>query len=208
MRRLATAFALTLTALSADRVTAATPSFDVVIRGGTIYDGSGEAPTTADIAVKGDRIAAVAPHVNGHGATEIDAHGKAVSPGFINMLAHPEVSLIADGRGLSDLAQGVTLEVIGEDSMGPLTPEMKRLKEQRQGDIKFPVTWTTFGGYLDMLEKKGISPNVASFVGAGTVRVNLLGEADVQPTPEQLKAMQALVKRAMEEGAVGLTDAL
>ena len=92
--------------------------------------------------------------------------------------------------------------------MGPLTPEMKRLKEQREGDIKFPVTWTTFGGYLDMLEKKGISPNVASFVGAGTVRVNLLGEADVQPTPQQLAAMQGLVKQAMEEGALGLTDAL
>ena len=208
MRGLATAFALALIVMSSDRVGAAAPLYDIVIRGGTIYDGSGGAPTTADIAVKGDRISAIAPHIPERGVTEIDAHGKAVSPGFINMLAHPEVSLIADGRGLSDLAQGVTLEVIGEDSMGPLTPEMKRLKEQREGDIKFPVTWTSFGGYLDMLEKKGISPNVASFVGAGTVRVNLLGEADVQPTPQQLKAMQELVKQAMEEGALGLTDAL
>lgn len=201
-------FVLTLAALSADGVKAATPLYEVVIRGGKIYDGTGRAPYTADIAVKGDRIAAVAPHLDGHGATEIDAHGNAVSPGFINMLAHPEVSLIADGRGLSDLAQGVTLEVIGEDSMGPLTPEMRRLKEQREGDIKFPVSWTTFGDYLDMLQKKGISPNVASFVGAGTVRTNLLGEADVQPTPQQLAAMQGLVKQAMEEGALGLTDAL
>ena len=214
MRGLATVLVLTLAGVIADRVAAAapahapTPSYDVVIRGGTVYDGSGAAPATADIAVKGDRIAAIAPHISGTGATEIDARGKAVSPGFINMLAHPEVSLIADGRGLSDLAQGVTLEVIGEDSMGPLTLEMKRLKEQREGDIKFPVTWTTFGGYLDMLEKKGISPNVASFVGAGTARVNLLGEADVQPTPQQLAAMQGLVKQAMEEGALGLTDAL
>ncbi len=208
MRGPATALALVLAAMSADRVTAATAPYDVVIRGGTLYDGSGAQPITADIAVKGDRIAAIAPHLPGHGATEIDARGKAVSPGFINMLAHPEVSLIADGRGLSDLAQGVTLEVIGEDSMGPLTPEMKRLKEQREGDIKFPVTWTSFGGYLDMLQKKGISPNVASFVGAGTVRVNLLGEADIQPTAQQLKAMQGLVKQAMEEGALGLTDAL
>jgi len=208
MRGLSAVFVLTLAALSADGVTAATPLYEVVIRGGKIYDGTGRAPYTADMAVKGDRIAAIAPHLEGHGATEIDAHGKAVSPGFINMLAHPEVSLIADGRGLSDLAQGVTLEVIGEDSMGPLTPEMKRLKEQREGDIKFPVSWTTFGGYLDMLEKKGISPNVASFVGAGTVRTNLLGEADVQPTPQQLAAMQGLVKQAMEEGALGLTDAL
>ena len=208
MRCLATVLVLTLAGVSADRVAAAVPAYDVVIRGGTVYDGSGDAPTTADIAVKGDRIAAIAPHISGTGATEIDARGKAVSPGFINMLAHPEVSLIADGRGLSDLAQGVTLEVIGEDSMGPLTPEMKRLKEQREGDIKFPVTWTNFGGYLDMLEKKGISPNVGSFVGAGTARVNLLGEADVQPTSQQLAAMQGLVKQAMEEGALGLTDAL
>jgi N-acyl-D-amino-acid deacylase len=194
--------------MSADQVSAAAPAYDVVIRGGTVYDGSGSEPITVDIAVKGDRIAAIAPHLARTGATEIEARGKAVSPGFINMLAHPEVSLIADGRGLSDLAQGVTLEVIGEDSMGPLTPEMKRLKEQREGDIKFPVTWTSFGGYLDMLEKKGISPNVASFVGAGTVRVNLLGEADVQPTPQQLAAMQGLVRHAMVEGALGLTDAL
>lgn len=208
MRGLAIIFVITLAAVSMHRSVAAGPQYDVVIRGGTVYDGSGGNPITADIAVKGDRIAAVARHVAGTGATEINARGKAVSPGFINMLAHPEASLIADGRGLSDLAQGVTLEVIGENSMGPLTPEMKRLREQREGDIKFPVTWTSFGGYLDMLEKKGISPNVASFVGASTVRVNLLGEADVQPTPRQLAAMRELVKGAMEEGALGLTDAL
>ena len=208
MRGLATVFVLTLAAVSADRVVAAAPQYDVVIRGGSVYDGSGGTPYTADIAVRGDRIAAIAHHLNGRGATEIDAGGKAVSPGFVNMLSHPEASLIADGRGLSDLAQGVTLEVIGEDSPGPLTPEMKRLEERRQGDIKFPITWTTLGGYLDMLQKKGISPNIASFVGAGTVRTNLLGEADVQPTPQQLAAMQGLVKQAMEEGALGLTDAL
>ena len=208
MRGLATIFVITLAAVSMHRAIAAGPQYDVVIRGGTVYDGSGDDPIVVDIAVKGDRIAAVARHVAGTGTTEIDARGKAVSPGFINMLAHPELSLIADGRGLSDLTQGVTLEVMGEDSMGPLTPEMRQLKEQREGDIKFPVTWTGLGGYLDMLEKKGISPNVASFVGAGTVRVNLLGEADVQPTPRQLAAMQELVKHAMEEGALGLTDAL
>jgi N-acyl-D-amino-acid deacylase len=186
----------------------ATPIYDVVIRNGTIYDGSGGSPFVADVAINGDRIAAIAPHIDGSGRTEVDARGKAVSPGFINMLAHPEESLIADGRGLSDLAQGVTLEVIGEDSMGPLTPEMIRLGEERQSDIKYKITWTTLGSYLDMLQKKGISPNVASFVGAGTVRTNLLGEADVQPTLAQLEAMQGLVKQAMEEGALGLTDAL
>jgi len=195
-------------ALAASTGAGATPLYDVVIRNGTIYDGLGGAPYMADVAVNGDRIAAIAAHIEGNGRTEVDARGKAVSPGFINMLAHPEESLIADGRGLSDLAQGVTLEVIGEDSMGPLTPEMTRLGEARQGDIKYKITWTTLGGYLDMLQKKGISPNVASFVGAGTVRTNLLGEVDVQPTPAQLEAMQGLVKQAMEEGALGLTDAL
>jgi N-acyl-D-amino-acid deacylase len=124
------------------------------------------------------------------------------------MLAHPEESLIIDGRALSDLAQGVTLEVMGEDSMGPLTPQMKALAAKRQSDLKYPVNWDTLGQYLDMLQKRGISPNIASFVGAGTVRTNLLGEADVQPTPEQLVKMQGLVKQAMEEGALGLTDAL
>jgi N-acyl-D-amino-acid deacylase len=130
----------------------------------------------------GDRIAAVAPHIPTTGRAEIDAHGKAVLPGFVNMLAHPEESLIVDGRGLSDLAQGVTLEAPGEESMGPLTPAMKALALQRQSDIKYPITWTTLGQNLDGLEKKGISPNVASFVGEGTVRTNLLGENDVQPT--------------------------
>ncbi len=205
VRFLAVVFILALTA--APRA-GASPVYDVIIRGGTIYDGSGGTPFTADVAVLGDRIAAIAPHLVGSGRAEIDARGKAVSPGFINMLAHPEESLIADGRGLSDLAQGVTLEVMGEDSMGPLTPGMKRLGEARQSDIKYGITWTTLGGYLDMLQKKGISPNVASFVGAGTVRTNLLGEAGVQPLPTQLEAMKGLVKQAMEEGALGLTDAL
>lgn len=194
--------------LAAADCAGAAPLYDVIIRGGTIYDGTGGAPYVADVAVKADHIVAVAPHLAGNGRTEIDARGKAVSPGFINMLAHPEESLIADGRGLSDLAQGVTLEVLGEDSMGPLTPEMKRLGEARESDIKYKITWTTLGGYLDMLQEKGISPNVASFVGAGTVRTNLLGEADVQPSPAQLEAMEGLVKQAMEEGALGLTDAL
>ena len=205
MRR---ALLLSLALAGTSSIALAAPSYDVVIRGGTVYDGTGGAPYQADVAVKGDRIAAIAPHLPGQGKTEIDARGKAVSPGFINMLAHPEESLIADGRGLSDLAQGVTLEVMGEDSMGPLTPEMKKLGEQRQSDIKYPITWTTLGGYLDMLEKKGISPNVASFVGSATVRTNLLGEKDVQPNPQQLAAMQGLVKQAMEEGALGTTDAL
>ena len=201
--RLAIAVVLTLAA-----PVAAAPAYDVVIRNGQVFDGSGGASFAADVAVSGDRIVAVAPHLAARGATEIDARGKVVAPGFINMLAHPEESLIADGRAMSDLVQGVTLEVMGEDSMGPLTGAMGALAVKRQSDIKYPVTWTTLDGYLTMLEKKGIAPNVASFVGAGTVRTNLLGEADVQPTPTQLTAMGDLVRQALEGGALGVTDAL
>ncbi len=183
------------------------PRYDVVIRGGTIYDGSGGTPYTGDVAVKGDRIAAIGK-VEGTGATEIDATGKAVSPGFVNMLAHPEESLLVDGRALSDLAQGVTLEVMGEFSMGPLSPALKQEMIEQQGDVRYPVDWTTLGEYLDRLGQKRISPNVAAFVGAGTVRQVVLGSEDVQPTPAQLAEMQRLVKQAMEEGAFGLTDAL
>ena len=184
------------------------PRYDVVIRGGTVYDGSGGAPYRADVAITGDRIAAIGAHLAGGGRTEVDARGRAVSPGFINMLSHTEGSLFVDGRALSDITQGVTLEVLGEISMGPLSPTMQRRMAARQGDMKFPVTWSTLGGYLDTVQRRGISPNIASFVGAGTVRTNVLGEADVQPTPAQLEQMQALVKQAMEEGALGLTDAL
>jgi len=187
---------------------AAAPAYDVVIRGGTVYDGSGGAPFTGDVAIRGDRIVYVGPQAPGRGAEEFAARGKAVAPGFINMLAHPEESLLIDGRALSDLRQGVTLEVLGEDSMGPWSPEMKRLGKLRQGDIKYDIDWTTLGEYLTRLEKRGIAPNVASYVGAGTVRTYVLGERDVQPTAEQLTQMRALVHEAMEQGAVGVTTAL
>jgi N-acyl-D-amino-acid deacylase len=179
--------------------------YDFIISGGTVYDGSGGAPYVGDVAIKGERLAYVGPHAPGSARERIDAHGKAVAPGFVNMLAHPEESLLADGRALSDLRQGVTLEVLGEDSMGPLTPEMKRLATQRQADIRYSIDWTTLGEYLHRLEQHGIAPNVASFVGAGTVRTNVLGERDVQPTPPQLAQMRALVRQAMEEGALGVT---
>jgi N-acyl-D-amino-acid deacylase len=187
---------------------AAAPAYDVVIRGGTVYDGSGGAPFMGDVAIRGDRIAFVGPHAPGRGAEEFAAKGRAVTPGFINMLAHPEESLLIDGRALSDLRQGVTLEVLGEDSMGPLSPEMKRLGKLRQGDIRYDIDWTTLGEYLTRLEQRGIAPNVASYVGAGTVRTYVLGERDVQPTPEQLTEMRTLVHDAMEQGAVGVTTAL
>lgn len=204
--RLARLLALPLAALLASATPV--PRYDVVIRGGSVYDGNGGTPFVADVAIKGDRIVAIAPHLPGRGRSEVDARGKAVAPGFINMLAHPEESLFADGRAVSDVAQGVTLEVMGEISMGPLSPRMRELAQTRQGDIRYPVSWSTLRGYLETVQRRGIAPNIASFVGASTVRENLLGEADVQPTPAQLTAMQALVRQAMEEGALGLTDAL
>ena len=184
-------------------------SYSVLIHGGTIYDGTGGSPYIGDVAIKGDRIAYVGPHAPGRAARVINAGGTAVSPGFINMLSWANESLIADGRGMSDTYQGVTLEVMGEgDSMGPWNPEMKRLETEREGDIKFPIKWTTLGQYLNWLTAKGITPNVTSFVGATTVRVHELGEKDVQPTPAQLDRMRALVRQAMKEGAVGLGSSL
>jgi N-acyl-D-amino-acid deacylase len=181
---------------------------DTIIRHGLIYDGSGKAPYVGDIVIDADRIAYVGPHAPGRARTEIDAHGRAVAPGFINMLAHPEESLLVDGRALSDLKQGVTLEVMGEDSMGPINPSMKADMIRQQGDIHYDVDWTTLGEYLEKLQRKGISPNVASFVGAGTVRTNILGQDNVQPTAPQLLQMRGLVRQAMEEGALGVTTAL
>ena len=183
--------------------------YDVLIKGGTIYDGSGGAPFVGEIAIKGDKIVYVGPQAPGTAAKMVDATGEAVSPGFINMLSWANEDLIADGRGLSDTYQGVTLEVFGEgDSMGPLTPDMKRLQLKRQTDIKYPIKWTTLGGYLNWLTRKGITPNVTSFIGATTVRVHELGEKDVDPTPAQLDRMRALVRQAMKEGAVGVGSSL
>jgi len=202
-------FAASAAALALSGAAAEAPHYDVLIRNGTIYDGSGSAPFVGDVAIKGDRIVYVGPRAPGTAAKLIDASGRAVSPGFINMLSWANESLLVDGRGQSDLRQGVTLEVMGEgDSMGPLTPEMKHLAEQRQIDIHYKIDWTTLGEYLEKLEKQGISPNVTSFVGATTVRVRELGEENVAPTPAQLARMQALVKQAMEEGAVGVGSSL
>src|SRR3954447_11356508 len=199
-------------ALAGFLATSAAPppaAYSVLIHGGTIYDGSGGTPYVGDVALKGDKIVYVGPHAPGRAARVIDAKGEAISPGFINMLSWATESLIADGRGLSDTRQGVTLEVMGEgDSMGPLTPEMKRLAIKRQGDIKYPIKWTTLGQYLEYLQRKGVTPNVASFVGATTVRVHELGEKDVDPTPAQLTRMRALVRQAMKEGAMGVGSSL
>jgi N-acyl-D-amino-acid deacylase len=203
------ALAVSLAALVATSAAPVPASYSVLIRGGTIYDGSGGQPYVGDVALKGDKIVYVGPHAPGRATRTVNATGKAVSPGFINMLSWANEDLIADGRGMSDTYQGVTLEVMGEgDSMGPLTSEMKRLEIKRQGDIKFPIKWTTLGQYLDWITRKGITPNVTSFVGATTVRVHELGEKDVDPTPTQLNRMRALVRQAMKEGAVGVGSSL
>jgi N-acyl-D-amino-acid deacylase len=208
MKRIS-AVALAAAGLFATSAAPVPASYSVLIHGGTIYDGSGDTPYVGDVALKGDKIVYVGPNAPGRATRVIDAKGKAVSPGFVNMLSWAVESLIADGRGMSDTYQGVTLEVFGEgDSMGPLNPEMKKLALKRQGDIKYPITWTTLGQYLEFLQKKGVTPNVASFVGATTVRVHELGEEDVDPTPVQLNRMRALVRQAMKEGALGVGSAL
>ena len=184
-------------------------TYDVIIRGGTVYDGSGGAPRLADVAILGDRVAAIGDLDGAAAATEIDATGLAVAPGFINMLSWAVGSLIEDGRGMSDLKQGVTLEVFGEGwSMGPLSERARKSWLSRQGDIKYAMDWTTLGEYLDTMEARGVSPNIASFVGATTVRVNTVGFDDRAATPEELAEMQAQVRGAMAEGALGVGSSL
>ncbi len=186
----------------------AAPAYDTIIRGGMIYDGSGGTPYRGDVALKGDRIAAIGK-VHGTASRIVEAKGLAVAPGFINMLSWATESLVADGRSMSDIKQGVTLEVMGEgDSMGPLNPTMKANEQRRQGDIKFAIGWTTLRQYQDWLVARGITPNIASFVGATTVRVHELGEGDVDPTPVQLARMQGLVRQAMNDGAMGVGSSL
>ncbi len=183
--------------------------YDVLIRNGTIYDGTGSAPVVTDLAIQGDSIAALGDLASATGKTEVDAQGLAVSPGFINMMSWANESLIEDGRSQSDIRQGATLEVMGEgNSMGPLNDEMMREMAARQGDIKYDVEWTTLGGYVEFLENRGISPNVASFIGAATPRKFVIGYNDRPPTPDELKQMQDLVRQAMEEGAVGIASSL
>jgi N-acyl-D-amino-acid deacylase len=185
------------------------PAYDVVIRGGTVYDGRGGAPFVGDVAVRGDRIAAVGDLAGARARREIDATGLAVSPGFVNMLSWATESLIEDGRGMSDLLQGITLEVFGEGwSMGPVNDDLREVLRQRQSDIRYDVEWDTLGGYLDLLAERGISPNVASFVGATTVRAYVLGFEDRPPTPAELDRMRGLVREAMEEGALGVGSSL
>jgi N-acyl-D-amino-acid deacylase len=182
--------------------------YDLVIRHGTVYDGTGAAGVVEDIAVQGDRIVARGDLSQVSGRQEVNATGLAVSPGFIDMLNHSEVSLIADGRSQGMIRQGVTLVVFGESSMGPNNDRMKKEQTARQGDIKFDITWNTLGQYLDTLAARGVSTNIASFVSAATVRTKEVGQDNRPPTPEELDRMRADVRQAMDEGAMGLTTAL
>ena len=183
--------------------------FDTIIRNGTIYDGSGGAPFNADVGIKADRIAAVGVLSGASAENVIDARGLAVAPGFINMLSWSTASLIVDGRSQSEIRQGVTTEIFGEGaSMGPLTEEMKHRTVSSQGDLKFDIAWTSLCEYLSYLEKRGISPNVGSFVGAGTVRENVIGLENKKAAPAQIARMCDLVRLEMEAGALGVGSSL
>jgi N-acyl-D-amino-acid deacylase len=199
-------FVICLIVLSA----CATPvSYDIILRNGTIYDGSGGAPFTGDVAFEGDTIAGLGDVGKAAAAVEIDVTGLAVAPGFVNMMSWANESLIEDGLSQSDIRQGVTLEVMGEgSSMGPLNDAMKARMIQQQGDIRFDIEWTSLAGYLEHLERRGISPNVASFIGAATPRKYVMGEDDRPPTTAELHQMQELVREAMKEGALGVASSL
>jgi len=184
------------------------PSYDVIIRNGTIYDGNGGDPYKADIAINADTIAFIGDLTGAKAKNETDANGLAVAPGFINMMGHSEESLFQDGRSQSDIRQGVTTEIFTESSFGPLNATMKKQLQNGQGDIKYSVNWNTLGEYMHTLEKKGISCNIASFVGTGAVRQYVIGEDNKAPTAVQLDSMKLLVDQAMEQGALGVTNAL
>jgi N-acyl-D-amino-acid deacylase len=183
--------------------------YDILIRNGRVYDGSGTAPMAAAVGIRGDRIAAVGSLDNAAAPLTIDAGGLAVAPGFINMLSWADEPLLVDGRSQSDIRQGVTLEVFGEgSSMGPLNERMKAEQLAAQGDLKYPIDWTTLGEYLEGLQRKGVSTNIASFVGATTVRIHEIGYADREPRADELARMKELVRQAMREGALGVGSSL
>ncbi len=185
------------------------PRFDVIIRNGTVYDGMGLSPVITDVGILGDTVAVVGPLVSATADIEVDATGLAVAPGFINMLSWATQSLLVDGRSESDIRQGVTLEVFGEGwSMGPLNDTMREQALNAQGDLKFDIPWTTLDEYLQHLEDRGVSCNVASFVGATTVRIHELGYEDREPNQEELERMQELVRQAMQDGALGVGSSL
>src|SRR5256886_2024948 len=183
--------------------------FDVVIKNGTVYDGTGSEGHKADVAIRGDRIVGVGDFQNSSATNVIDAHGLAVAPGFINMLSWSTESLIQDGRSQSEIRQGVTTEIMGEgESMGPVNDRVRQYMLKQQTDIKYDIPWNTLVEYLQYLEKRGVSCNIASFIGATTIRENVIGFEDKQPTPQQMDEMRELVRKEMEAGALGIGSAL
>ena len=194
---------------SAARLSPLAQQFDVVIRGGTVYDGTGGAGRRVDVAIRGDRIAGVGDFRSAQASTIVDASGLAVAPGFINMLSWSTESLLVDGRSQGEVRQGVTTQIFGEGgSMGPLNDAMKKRAVEQMGDIKYDITWTTLAEYLSELERRGVSQNVASYIGATTIREHVIGLEDKKPTPQQLDEMRALVRKEMEAGALGIGSSL
>lgn len=210
MRRVICLLLLCLLALSPITPAQRTPQeFDVLIQGGTLYDGTGGAPRRADVAIRGDRIAAIGNLAAAKAKTVIDARNLAVAPGFINMLSHSQNSFLVDGRLLSEVLQGVTTQIIGEGaSMGPLSDEMKKRRLSMQGDLRYDFPWTTLAEYLVYVESRGISQNVASYIGATTIREYVIGLEDKKATPAQMQEMRELVRREMEAGALGIGSSL
>jgi len=183
--------------------------FDVVIKNGTVYDGTGSEGHKADVAIRGDRIVGVGDFQNSSATNVIDAHGLAVAPGFINMLSWSTESLIQDGRSQSEIRQGVTTEIMGEgESMGPVNDRVRQYMLKQQTDIKYDIPWNTLVEYLQYLQKRGVSCNIASFIGATTIRENVIGFEDKEPTPQQMDEMRELVRKEMEAGALGIGSAL
>jgi len=183
--------------------------FDIVIRGGMVYDGTGAAGRRTDVGIRGDRIATVGDLSGASASTVIDAAGLAVTPGFINMLSWSTESLLVDGRSQGEIRQGVTTQIFGEgSSMGPLNDAMKKRAYEQMGDVKYEINWTTLAEYLQELERRGVSQNVASFIGATTIREHVIGLEDRKPTPEQLEEMRRLVRAEMEAGALGIGSSL
>ena len=212
MRRFFAALLITtltvITVAQRPKIETSSRSFDVIIRGGTIYDGTGRPGVKGDVGIKGDRIAAIGNLRRANASIVVDATGLAVAPGFINMLSHSESSLIVDGRSLGEIKEGITTQIFGEFSMGPLNDRMKQRLRDTQGDVKYDITWSTLAEYLAWLQKRGISQNIASFIGAPTIREYVIGLEDKPPTPAQLEEMRELVRREMEQGALGVTTAL
>lgn len=209
MRKLFFLVAILLFSLQSNSGVGAQQRYDVLILNGTLYDGSGGKPRRADVAIVADKVVAIGNLKSAKAATIVDASGLAIAPGFINMLSWAVEDLIVDGRSMGDIKQGVTTEIFGEgSSMGPLSDEMKQRAKAEQGDLKFDIEWTTLAEYLQFLERRGVSPNVASFIGATTIREHVIGLVDKKATPEQMQRMRELVRQEMQAGALGIGSSL